>query len=273
MLLVIDIGNTNIAFGLFEGDQLLQHWRTGTHHHYTSDEYASLIRSLLQLADVQPGSVRDVALACVVPPLLPIFERTCSKLFGLAPLVVEPGVRTGMPIRTDNPREVGADRIVNSVAAYALLGGPAIAIDFGTATTLDCLSADGEYVGGVIFPGLRVALDGLVARASKLSAVEVMRPPRVIGRNTAHMLQSGMVFGYAGLIDSLIDRIRGEIGEDADVVATGGLAGLIASETKSIRRVEPFLTLQGLRLIHERNRESHASSRRPAAKPEAKGDP
>jgi type III pantothenate kinase len=261
VLLTIDIGNTNVALGLFDEARLEHHWRTGTHHHYTSDEYATLLRSLLQLARVEPQAVDDAIISCVVPPLLPIFERTCSKLFGGRPLVVGPGIRTGMPIRTDNPREVGADRIVNAVAAYALLGGPAIAIDFGTATTLDCISAGGEYIGGAIFPGVLVALEALVQRASKLSAVEVERPPAVIGRNTVHMLQSGMVFGYAGLVDAMVERMREELGAQPHVVATGGLAGLIAAETKSIGRLEPFLTLEGLRLIHERNRETGSARR------------
>jgi len=256
LLLAIDIGNTNTALGLYDGESLDEHWRLGTHTHATSDECAVVLKSLLELAGREPGCVEAAIISCVVPPLLPIFERTCTKLFDCTPVVVEPGTRTGMPIRVDNPREVGADRIVNSVAAFDLLGGPAISIDFGTATSFDCISADGAFVGGVIFPGLLVSLDGLVARASKLSSVEIVRPPAVVGRNTTHSLQAGMLFGYAGLVDAVVARIRAEIGAEAAVVATGGLAHLIASETKSIRRVEPFLTLAGLRLIWERNRET-----------------
>jgi type III pantothenate kinase len=253
VLLAIDIGNTNTWLGLYAGETLAHHWRIGTHVHYTSDEYAGSLYAMLRTADVAPDAVDAAIVSCVVPPLLPILERTCTKLFGCEPLVVGPGIRTGMPIRVDNPREVGADRLVNSVAAYQLLGGPVISIDFGTATSFDCVNADGEFVGGVIFPGILVALEGLVARASKLSSVEVVRPDSIIGRNTTHCLQSGMVFGYAGMVDSIVARIREELGAESAVVATGGLAHVIATETKSIPRVEPFLTMEGLRLIWERN--------------------
>jgi type III pantothenate kinase len=255
VLLAIDIGNTHVVLGVFAGEQLLHHWRIGTHRQDTSDECAATLRSLFELAGIERGGLRDGIISCVVPPLLPIFERTCEKLIGRPALVVGPGIRTGMPVRVDNPREVGADRIVNSVAALALVGAPAIAIDFGTATSFDCVSRDGEFVGGAIYPGVFVALEALVNRASKLSSVEIVRPPHVIGRNTAQNLQSGMVFGYAGMVDTMVHRIRKELGEDARVIATGGLAGLIASETETIERVEPFLTLEGLRLIYERNRE------------------
>ncbi len=255
MLLSIDIGNTHVALGLFGGPKLVHHWRLGTNPHYTSDEVAAILRSLFELGEVDRGEVNDGIISCVVPPLLPIFERTCIKLIGQPPLVVGPGTRSGMPIRVDNPREVGADRIATSVAAYEILGGPAISIDFGTATTFDCISAEGEFIGGAIFPGVLLSLDALVLGASKLSGVEIVRPPAVIGKNTTHNLQSGMLFGYAGMVDTMVRRIREELGADAEVVGTGGLAGLIATEAETIRRVEPFLTLEGLRYIYERNRE------------------
>jgi type III pantothenate kinase len=255
VLLAIDIGNTHVVLGVFEGERLLHHWRIGTHRQDTSDECAATLRSLFELAGLPRGVVTHGIISCVVPPLLPIFERTCEKLLGRSPLVVGPGIRTGMPIRVENPREVGADRIVNAVATLARVGAPAIAIDFGTATSFDCVSREGEFVGGAIYPGVFVSLEALVNRASKLSSVEILRPPNVIGRNTAQNLQSGMVFGYAGMVDTMVRRMRKELGEDTRVIATGGLAGLIASEAETIERVEPFLTLEGLRLIYERNRE------------------
>ncbi|MCP4007028.1 MAG: type III pantothenate kinase [bacterium] len=256
MLLTIDIGNTHVALGLFEGSALLHHWRLGTHRQDTSDECAATLRSLFDIARVSTSDVHHAIISCVVPALLPIFERTCQKLLEIRPLVVGPGIRSGMPIRVDNPREVGADRIVGAVAALELLGGPTIVIDFGTATSFDCVSADGEFVGGAIFPGVLVSLDALVGRASRLSSVEIERPPSVVGRNTTHSLQSGMLFGYAGMVDSMVHRLRKEIGDSARVLATGGLAGLISSEADTIERVEPFLTQEGLRLIHDRNCES-----------------
>ena len=254
MLLAIDVGNTHVALGLFEGERLLHHWRLGTHRQDTSDETAATLRSLFDLAGVPLDRVESAIVACVVPPLLPIFERTCEKIAGREPVVVGPGVRTGIALRVDNPREVGADRIVNAVAAYEWAGGgPVVSIDFGTATSFDCVSEDGAFVGGAIFPGVLVSLEALVARASRLSSVEILRPPGAIGRNTAHTLQSGMLFGYAGMVDTMIGRLRKELGGAARVIATGGLANLIALEAQTIERVEPFLTLEGLRLVYERN--------------------
>jgi type III pantothenate kinase len=212
------------------------------------------VRALFEQPGRSTDEVGDVILSTVVPPLLPIWERACAKLFGRPPLVVGPGIRTGMPIRYENPREVGADRIVNAVAAVELVGTPVIAVDFGTATTFDCVSDRGEYLGGAIFPGIHVAMEALFDRASMLHRIEIARPRTVIGRTTTQSLQSGLLFGYAGMVDAMVERIRAELGAGARVVATGGLAQLIASETQCIERVEPFLTLEGLRLLFEKNR-------------------
>jgi type III pantothenate kinase len=260
-LLVIDIGNTNVSLGLFdyeagtdERGQLAQHWRTGTHREQTSDEVALMLRSLFQHEGRSCSDVTEVIISSVVPPLLPIWERVSTKLFDRQPLIVGPGIRTGMPVRYENPREVGADRIVNSVAAFEMFGGPVIAVDFGTATTFDCVSRNCEYLGGVIFPGIHISMEALFERASMLHRVEIARPKSVIGKTTTAALQSGLLYGYAGVVDSMVERIRGELGSEARVVATGGLAHRVASESTAIERVEPFLTLQGLRSIFEKNR-------------------
>jgi len=260
LLLGIDIGNTNVTLGLFDLDtdpeerSLAGHWRISTHREQTSDELAVTLRALFAQDGQASEDVRDVIVSSVVPPLLPIWERVCDKLFGRTPLVVGPGMRTGMPVRYENPHEVGADRIVNSVAAYTIFGGPVISVDFGTATTFDCVSGAGEYLGGVIFPGIHVSMEALFERASKLHRVEIARPKQVIGRTTTGALQSGLLYGYAGLVDSMVERIRAELGPEARVMATGGLAGRIASESATIERVEPFLTLDGLRMLYEMNR-------------------
>ena len=261
-LLVVDIGNTNVSLGLFdypstadgEGPGVLSHhWRLGTHREYTSDEVCILLTSLFTQAKRATSEISDVIISSVVPPLLPIYERVSQKLFERPALVVGPGIRTGMPVRYENPREVGADRIVNSIAAYEMFGGPVIAVDFGTATTFDCVSADGEYLGGAIFPGMLTSMEALFERASMLHRVEIARPKSVIGKTTTGALQSGLLYGTAGMIDSMVDRIRKELGP-ARVVATGGLAGLVANESAAIERVEPFLTLEGLRILYEKNR-------------------
>jgi len=269
-LLVIDIGNTNIAFGLFdyveEGGrvvgELSHHWRIGTHREQTSDEVALNLTGLFEHVGRSTDDVTDVIISSVVPPLLPIWERVSEKLFDQPALVVGPGIRTGMPVRYDNPHEVGADRIVNALAAYELLGGPVIAVDFGTATTFDCVSENGEYLGGAIFPGMHISMEALFERASMLHRVEVARPRSVIGKTTTAALQSGLLYGYAGVVDSMVERIRGELGENARVVATGGLAGRVAGESRTIEKVEPFLTLEGLRIIFEKNRPKAEASRK-----------
>lgn len=257
VLLVIDIGNTNVSLGIFDYQagqgHLAQHWRLTTHREQTSDELAVTFRALFAQERRDSGEVTDVIISSVVPPLLPIWERVCEKLYDAAPLIVGPGVRTGMPVRSENPREVGADRIVNAVAAYEMYGGPIIAVDFGTATTFDCVSRDGEYLGGVITPGIHISMEALFERASKLHRVEIAKPKTVIGKTTTGALQSGMLYGYAGMVDAMVERIRGELG-GARVIATGGLARLIASESAAIERVEPFLTLEGLRILFEKNR-------------------
>ncbi|HEY8122706.1 MAG TPA: type III pantothenate kinase [Myxococcota bacterium] len=258
-LLAVDIGNTNVTLGVFDLSDpaksvLLHHWRMATHREQTSDEILVTLRGLTDLAGCKMESFRDAIVSSVVPPLLPIWERVCSKLLGKAPLVVGPGIKTGMPVRYENPREVGADRIVNSVAAFELMGGPVIAVDFGTATTWDCVSEKGEYLGGAIFPGIVISMEALFERTSMLHRVELARPRSVIGRTTTQSIQSGLLFGYAGLVDAMVRRIKAELGEHARVIATGGLAQRIAAETETIERVEPHLTLEGLRLLFEKNR-------------------
>jgi type III pantothenate kinase len=256
-LLAIDIGNTNVTLGLFDyadgHGKLAQHWRIGTHRDQTSDEVSVVLRSLFDQAGRRTHEITDGIVSSVVPPLLPIWERMCAKLFERAPMVVGPGIRTGMPVRYENPREVGADRIVNAVAAFEVYGGPIIAVDFGTATTFDCVSAQGEYLGGAIFPGIQIAMDALFQRTALLHRVELSRPKSVIGKTTTGALQSGLLFGYAGMVDAMVGRIRAELGAEARCIATGGLAQRIASETKTIERVEPFLTLEGLRILFEKN--------------------
>lgn len=257
-LLVVDVGNTNVSLGIFDyaedEGKLTHHWRLSTHREQTSDELAIALHSLFDHDGRESTQVTDVILSSVVPPMVPIWERVSLKLFSLQPLIVGPGMRTGMPVRYENPHEVGADRIVNSVAAYELFGGPIIAVDFGTATTFDCISGGGEYMGGVIAPGIHISMEALFERASKLHRVEIVRPRSVIGKTTTNALQSGLLFGYAGMVDAMVERIKPELGEDARTIATGGLARGIAQESKAIEEVVPFLTLDGLRILFEKNR-------------------
>lgn len=254
MLLVIDVGNSNIVLGVFRGKRLVHSWRISTDRGKTEDEYAILIRALFAAHSLKFEDIRDIVISTVVPPLSPVFERLARQYFGSVPLVVGPGVRTGMPIKLDNPREAGADRIVNAVAAFEKYGGPVVVVDFGTATIFDAVSASGEYLGGAIAPGIEISTEALFQRAAMLPRIELVKPPSVIGTNTVNSMQSGIVYGFAGQVDELVTRIVAELGGSAKVVATGELAHLIATEALSIQEVDPLLTLDGLRIIWEKNR-------------------
>jgi type III pantothenate kinase len=254
LLLTIDAGNTNTVLGLHDGAELRMHWRLTTRREQTADEYGIFVRNLFAAFGVDPKAVGGVALASVVPPLTPVLVSLARDYLGQEPLVVEPGVRTGMPILYEPASDVGADRIVNGVAAFAVFGGPVIVVDFGTATTLDVVTKKGEYVGGVICPGVGISADALFQRAARLPRVDVRAPGRVIGRSTVASIQSGLFFGYASMVEGLIARIKAELAEPAKVVATGGLAETLAAELPSLDAVDPVLTLNGLRLIWERNR-------------------
>jgi type III pantothenate kinase len=253
MLLVIDVGNTNIVVGVFDGERLVADFRLHTNERATGDELGLTTTELLRRRGIEVGAVSALAVANVVPPLARAVDEMSRLYFHCTPLVVGPGIRTGISIKYEDPRLVGADRIANAVAGRHLYGAPAILLDFGTATTFDALSAAGEYLGGAMAPGILISLDALVSRASKLNRVELAAPPSVIGRSPAASMQAGFVFGYVGLVQGIVARMRAEIGESARVIATGGLAELFAPLIPEIEAVDPHLTLVGLRLIHELN--------------------
>jgi len=254
MLLVIDIGNSNTVLGIYNGTELRHNWRIGTDKDRTVDEYAMLINNLFQLSGLQFPELDAVIVSSVVPPIVETIEGLCRRYFDLTPFVVGPGIKTGMPIHYDNPREVGADRIVNAIAAYEIFKCDLIVVDFGTATTFDVISSDGCYMGGAIAPGVGISADALFARASKLPRVEFSCPDQIVAKNTISSMQAGIFFGYVGLVEGIVGRMKKELAQQPMVIATGGLAPSIAASTRCIDKVDPFLTLDGLRILYDRNR-------------------
>ena len=254
MLLVIDVGNTNIVVGLVQGDEVLHHWRLSTVSR-TTDEFGLALLQLMAHEGVTPAQVKGAIICCVVPSTLYAIEKACRRYIDLDAMVVGRGLKTGMRVRTDNPREVGADRIVNAVAAVERYGGPIVVVDFGTATTFDCINEEGDYVGGVIAPGFQISAEALFMRTSKLPRVELERPRKVVGTNTVHSMQSGLYWGYVGLVDGLAGRCKAELGPKTRCIATGGLANLMAQDSVEIERVDDFLTLVGLRILFDLNGE------------------
>jgi type III pantothenate kinase len=257
MLLVVDLGNTNVVLGLYEGEKLVQTFRVATVRSRTEDEYAVLLQQLFSLRQLSSKSVTGSIIASVVPQLTDVMVSAIRQAVGREPLIVGPGVKTGISVLYDNPQDVGADRIVDAVAAYARYQMGVIVVDFGTATTFNCVSPKGEYLGGVIVPGVKVSLEGLIQSAAKLRPVELTAPPHVLGRNTTHAIQSGAIHGYAAMVDGVVDRLLAELGYPCRIIATGGLASLIGQHAKRIDELDPHLTLEGLRILYERNSKAY----------------
>jgi len=258
LLLVIDIGNTNIVFGVYKNKELLYNWRLATEKNRTSDEYGLLFKQIFGYNDLDTRKIESIIISSVVPPLVQTISNMSIKYFDVDPILIGPGIKTGINIRYDNPREVGADRIVNAVAGHHKYGGPLIIVDFGTAITFDAISADCDYLGGVITPGIKISTDALFDKTSKLPKVEIEKPDNIIGKNTVNSIQSGIVYGYIGLIDHIIQKMKVEMIENKDndikVIATGGFANLFGRESKCIEAIDNLLTLEGLRIIYERNK-------------------
>lgn len=255
-LLVLDVGNTNIVMGVFTGEELTGHWRIVTDRDKTEDEYGVLISQLLERSKIDVGAIDSIVISSVVPPLTITFEELARKYFGKDPLTVEPGIKTGIKVRYDNPKEVGADRIANAVGAFGKYGSACIVVDFGTATTFDLISSEGDYMGGVIAPGINISAEALFKQTSKLPRVDIGKPQSIVGKNTVESIKSGIFYGYVSLIDGIVERIKREYPERLVVIATGGIAKTIAPESEAIDLVDENLTLDGLRIIYVKNKKS-----------------